>query len=127
MRDCIQCSAVFSVAWLRLALLLQILNNYLLYYYYYFLIEPEIAAALPTTVQLMELLYAPWRCKKRQLAAANTKKRIWVHEMNKTRNDASVFNKFNQLKDQHTGVPKDQSRPVSLCVGTQLHAFRRCV
>ena len=45
--------------------------------------EPEFAAALLTTVQLMGLLYTHRKCKKRRLTAANTKKRIWVHEMNK--------------------------------------------
>ena len=60
--------------------------------------EPEFAAALLTTVQLMGLLYTHRKCKKRRLAAANSKKRIWVHEMNQTRNSTSVFNRFNQLK-----------------------------
>ena len=36
--------------------------------------EPELAAALLVTVQLMGLLYAHRKCKKRRLAATNTKK-----------------------------------------------------
>ena len=60
--------------------------------------EPELAAALLATVQLMGLVYAHRKSRKRRLAAANTKKRKWVHEMNKTRNDTSVFNRFNKLR-----------------------------
>ena len=36
--------------------------------------EPELAAALLATVQLMEVLYAHRKSKKRRLAAENSKK-----------------------------------------------------
>ena len=70
--------------------------------HYQNIMEPEQLLAAGMIVQVLGVLYV--RRRRRRLdreqdqQAQRPRRRVWVHEMNQTRRESSVFNRFNQLK-----------------------------